>query len=123
MGRYLRLLPFEADLPPKHCFTYTVLNLGQDIRLWGPIDEIEARTGADVPENFNSLMGGLNDEVTHWGPTVEVDEGVRLQYVRAQDLVPLSDHVAVKSVTPTRAAWAYLRELPPETKVALYWIY
>lgn len=116
MGLDLRVLPFDGDFP-QLCFSHTVLGVDRCAALF---EQIDALPSWPVPEGFASFTGqadGIED--TCYGDTTETPFGQRTCYVFAGQLaaIPVPERAGYK----TRATWAYLRELPPETKVAVYW--
>lgn len=117
MGLDLRLLPFDAD-----CFSHTVLDCARRHELWDSIQKIENRVGRDVPDGFTSFSGrSQRHDDTCYGLTIRTPYGENLKYVLTSDLLPLARHKAVHDNEKNRAIWAYLAQLNPQTKVALYW--
>lgn len=117
MGVDLRLLPFDADF-----FSHTILDCERRQELWPAIQKVEERNGRDAPENFQSFTGrSPRYDDTCYGLTIRTPYGENLKYILAADLLPLATHTAVRDNEKNRAIWAYLSQLNPATKVALYW--
>lgn len=114
MGVDLRLLPFDADGGVN--FSHTMMEIGRDYDLH---DKIRKLRSMPVPEDFTSFCARGADGETTYGKTLETPYGEPLEFVLAGELSainlpPDAGHVP-------RAIWAYLKELPSRTKVALYW--
>ncbi len=118
MGLDLTLLPFDADSERMN-FSHTVLSCERRGQLFEEIQELRA---TPVPEDFTSYLSLDGEyEEHHYGQTHETPYGEPLTYVLAGQLWPFASHEDVMSQSKNRAIWAYLAELPPDTKVALYW--
>ena len=116
MSLDLRLLPFDAD--DLVSYSHTVLSCEQDYRLFDAIADLEKTKGRTVPPGFNSFVS--RDEAyedSHYGRTTETPYGEPLQEVEVEVLLKID---APKDGI-NKAIWAYLAELPPRTKVALFW--
>jgi hypothetical protein len=114
MGVDLRLLPFDSD-QGDWAYSHTIINCGQDYDLF---DKIKVLASMPVPPKFSSFCGRLANGDTGYGNTQTTPYGEPLTFVLAEHLVNVEHDE--KDVL-TRAAWAYLKCLPPHTKVALYW--
>jgi hypothetical protein len=114
MGVDLRLLPFSS---PDADFSHDILKVERRRELWEPIAEIEKNRGRDVPDTFYSFSGAGEK----YGLTTKTPYGDNLRYVTAEDLLTLRRHKAVKDNHRNRAVWAWLAQMPHDTKVALYW--
>lgn len=115
MGVDLRLLPFDSDSGDE-AYSQTILELGSDYDLHDKIKQLPA---LPVPPSFRSFSGQVETfEGTCYGETKETPYGEPVLFVRAGDIcsIRLKDATYVE-----RAIWAYLKELPRHTKVALYW--
>lgn len=120
MGLDLTLLPFDCD-QGDFAFSHTLLSCERRGDLFEVVME-KAPGRAVVPPNFKSFTGRCEKcEDTHYGTTVETPYGEPLEWVEVEDLLKLGQHIAVKDDYKNRAIWAYLKELPARTKVALYW--
>lgn len=121
MGVDLTLLPFDCDYDDLS-YSHVVLNLERRGDLWTPIQRLEDANQRRVPERFMSYLSRDEEyEEPHYGRTTETPYGDPLLYVTSAELLTLSEHEGVTDNAKNRATWAYLRELPKETKVALYW--
>ncbi len=117
MGVDLTLLPFDADRA-NLSFSHSVLGIERRRELWDLILEMEIDV---VPNGFTSYLSRLENGETGYGETMETPYGEPLKYTKAERLVSLAHHEEVRNNFKNRAVWAYLMELPPETKIALYW--
>lgn len=118
MGLDLTLLPFEADYGDWG-FSHSVLNLERRGEL---LDEILELRAHPVPLNFGTFLCRDDAyEEPHYGNTQETPYGEPLQWVRVTSLRDLSERRGVIDNCQNRAVWAYLKELPNDAKVALYW--
>jgi len=114
MALDLTLLPFSGESSADTALPLERRSaLFQIIRLELPAEE--------ALHNFESYLGTRPDGSQGHGLTLETSWGYRVKYVTAGALAALSGHPEVMEHWLNRAAWAYVRELPPETKVALFW--
>lgn len=118
MGLDLTLLPFDCD-QGDFCFSHTMLDCERRRDLFEAIMERLHET--PVPGGFQSFMGRTEDGDTRYGATTKTPYGEPLGWVQAGDLVKIGPHVGVVDNHLNRAIWAYLKELPYQTKIALYW--
>jgi hypothetical protein len=116
MGLDLRLLPFDADF-----FSHTILDCERRSDLFEAVLKVEGKIGRDVPDNFQSFTGKSADASPCYGKTIRTPYGENLKYMLAGDLVKFAKHVDVTDNEKNRAIWAYLTELNPSNKVALFW--
>ena len=120
MGVDLDLLPFGDELGTPD-FSKTVLDVGRFSKLF---EEIEKLPTEPIPANFESYVSRDNDkkyQVSHWGPTKENGYGAPMMCTTARDLLTLARNEHVRFNPKNRAVWGYLRNLPRNTKIALYW--
>jgi hypothetical protein len=116
MGIDLTLLPFYSETAE---FSHTVLNLGRHYKLHEKINELNM---LDVSEEFTSYVSRDDQwEDTHYGLTLKDPYGNRVKYTTIKELLKVKDFVDKSDSYRNRAAWAYLKELPENIKVALFW--
>jgi len=74
-----------------------------------------------VPDDFTSYIS-KNDKYDepHYGKTLEDFYGEPLRYLDVKDLLQFSNHEYVLDNYKNRAVWAYLKELPEDTKIVLF---
>ncbi len=121
MGLDLYLLPFDCDHNSIH-FSHTILNCDKIYDLFDEIQEIEKKQGFDIPSDFTSyLCRDDKYEESHYGKTLDTPYGDPLKYIIVRDLIKIKNHPRNFESTKNKAIWAYLEQLPIETKVALYW--
>lgn len=117
MGVDLSLLPFDAEHPGL-AFSHSILQLERRRELWPLIEAMELDI---VPNGFTSFLGRQANGEHGYGETIKTPYGTPLKYTRVGKLVSIAHHDAVRDNPKNRAVWAYLMELPIDTKVALYW--
>lgn len=117
MSTFLYLLPFDGDYG-YDAFSHTVLGIDPSPELQ---EELENLPAIRVPEKFSSFLAWDRDEESLCGNTQEDDYEEPLKFVLAEQLQPFSTHEWIESGFNRKAVWAFLKELPPRTKVALYW--
>jgi hypothetical protein len=116
MGLDLKLVVIE-DCGPC-AYGPTVIDVWRRHELF---DELMKIKDHPTPENFTTYLGRTDDGEYTYGKVTETPYGEHLTYVLAYELHQYRDHVGVTDNHYNRAAWAYLAQLPPETKIALYW--
>lgn len=123
MGLDLTLLPFDCDSSILS-FSHTVLSCERRGDLFDAIRVIEEKHGHDTPERFSCYLG-IHDKETcgarGYSQVTQTPYGKRLQFLLVSELFPLFTHRDVQDDAKNRAIWAYLSQLPPDTKVALFW--
>jgi hypothetical protein len=122
MGVDLVLLPFDAD-SDIIAFSHTILNCFRRQDLFSVIMDIEDQHGTPVPKGFSSFVSreGEDCEEPHYGETTTTPYGETLNWVFVNKLSELAEHPDVKDNHKNIAIWAYLKCLPDNTKIALYW--
>jgi hypothetical protein len=114
MGVDLRLLPFDYD-GGSSAYSHQILTYDGTYDFY---DEINKLPQMPVPKSFHTFCS--RDEAyeeSRYGNTQETPYGERVKFVLAGDLVKIESG----NWPQARATRAFLRELPPETKVALFW--
>lgn len=116
MGLDLSLLPFDAD-HGDFAYSHTILNCDRDYKLFDAIQKVPQMK---VPEGFTTYLSRDEKyEEVHYGKTIETPYGEPLMFAEVESL--LKHKKLVHQASVNRAVWAYLENLPPRTKVALYW--
>lgn len=118
MGVDLRLLPFDCGMSGNE-YSHTILSCERDYTLFDEIQLIEKQRARVVPPSFSTFVSrdGAYEE-PHYGNTQETPYGDPLREVEVEDLLKVK-HYATRGVN--NAIWAYLANLLPRTRVALYW--
>lgn len=122
MGLDLTLLPAYSMTAGD--MSLDILRLFEAGDLWDPIEAIESSL---VPVGFRSWLalhqstGCRYDGERTFGETKTDAYGKRLRMVGAGDLVKLAEHPAWRAHPRNVAALAYLRALPADWPVVLYW--
>ncbi len=115
MGLDLCLLPFDGD-SGNWAYSHTMLQCNRDSELFEKIQKLKS---IRVPPDFGTFHCRDDEyEQPHYGNTQETPYGEPVEYVLAHDLVKITPD---DTGYVNKAVWAYLKELPPRTKVALFW--
>lgn len=116
MGLDLTLLPIGHDTNDWG-FAHTMIQCDRHAALFEAIMEVEKTESGPVPDAFHTYLSRGEDGDYCYGKTQTTPYGEKIRAVRVRDLVPL------KSLAKdyNAAAWAYLEQLPPNSRVALYW--
>jgi len=143
MALDLDLLPFEQE-DPGHSYSHTILrcvtnchdlyeaitNFQNDIGQANSLKVIGVEYDPDkddrkVPEDFTSFRSQVcrydGDDEAHYGETLEDAYGHKVRWLYVKELLQWKNHAGVQRNQKHRAIWAYLEQLNPETRVALYW--
>lgn len=112
MGVDLTLIPVDCEMDNLN-FGHSKLSLERRRELWDAI--IEAKIAKPFGKPFSCYAGESYSEET------EDCYGQSLTYALVNDLLKLFDHEGVVDNYTNRAIWAYLRELPANNKIILYW--
>ena len=117
MGLDLTLLPFDGEIDAETAFSHTMLPMDRD-RYMTALLRISTRP---VPDRFRSYTSRERGDEPSYGITTTTPYGERLEYVTAREFLNVCAALDMGVGSRTHAALAYLRELDPDTKVALYW--
>lgn len=116
MGVDLRLLPFDSD-QGDWAYSHTMFEVGRDYDLH---DKIRGLPQMPVPGDFTTFSGRRPDyDEVCYGQTQTTPYGEPVLYALASHLTAIK--LPPDASARLKAAWAYLKCLPPQTKVALYW--
>lgn len=126
MGVDLRLLPFHAKPSGDWGCAHDLLQVGRDRQLYDRIRALEEANGLPVPADFSTFSANRDESgewaEAHYGNTQIDAYGEQVKWVAAGLLVACaSPKCLAESYFRTRAAFAYLRELPADWSVALFW--
>lgn len=122
MGLDLKLLPIFSRMRDAMWYSHSVIELQRKSELFEKILEVEKKVGILVPPDFNSYLSrGEGNEEPHYGKTCWTPYGDPVKYVKVKDLLKFQycDDVIYNFLN--RAVWAYLKELPKDTRIALFW--
>lgn len=126
MGLDLTLLPYDGR-NEDWAASFTVLQCERRSGLFAAIGDVETARATPVPKSFNSYLSRDDDNSahytdSHYGNTQETPYGDPVHTLTAGELSrAFHDHEDVQDNALNRATWAYLANLPPDTRVALYW--
>ncbi len=112
MGLQLRLLPIEG-IKEEIKGSGNFLNCEKDKVLFEQIEQINAST---VPSDFQAYHD--TEEGFVYGSLTKDAYGTELNYVFVKELLKFKPNSESQT---NKAIWAYLKQLPPEGKIALYW--
>ena len=122
MGVDLTLLPLKFDPPGagelSAQLSLSLIAVQRRSELW---PTIEALPSGLLSRNLFTFFASGDDGERRFGKTVEDSYGKRLRYATAGDLATLKTDDSVTDNPENRAVWAYLSELPADTKVGLFW--
>ena len=122
MGVDLKLLPIFSRMSGTKWLSHSVIELQRKSELFEKIIEIEKKVGILVPPDFTSYLSrGEGNEEPHYGETCWTPYGDPVRYVRVKDLLKFQYCDDVMYDFLNRAVWAYLKELPKDTRIALFW--
>ncbi len=121
IGLDLQLLPIFSRMEDSIWYSHSVLELQRKIELFEKILEVEKKVGSFIPPNFDSYVSREKGKDSHYGETTYTPYGDPVKYITVKDLLQFEYHEEVVDHFVNRAIWAYLRELPEKTKIALFW--
>lgn len=122
MGLDLTLLPFEhPETDNGWAISHCVLYCERRRALFADIGQLEENIGVVVPQQFGTYLSREGGKDTHYGNTQDTPYGDPLRTVTAGQLLGFATLDDVTDNPRNRAIWAYLAQLPAETRVALYW--
>jgi hypothetical protein len=113
MSLHLTLLPISGtneSITSRNNF----LNCERDNFLFDRIDQMTAST---VPPDFKGFYSTEDCDYVY-GSITKDGFDTELTFVLVKELVKLKPHTESQT---NKAIWAYLRQLSPEGKIALYW--
>jgi hypothetical protein len=117
MGVDLRLLPVFTDSNDFIC-SFSVLELERRRELWPLINDLPQY---ELPAPLSCWTARIENGEHGYGKLTETAYGDPPKWVTALALVGLRDAEPVRDNYVNRAVWAYLAELPPETRIVLDW--
>lgn len=112
MSVFLRLIPFGRE-NDSLTFSHNFFNCDKDYYLFEQLKQIST---FPVPPNFESFFD--NENGYDYGVITKTPYDEALTYALVKDLLECKPHSEAQT---NKAIWAYLKQLPPQTKVALYW--
>lgn len=113
MSLHLTLLPV-GGINELITSIHNFLNCERDNHLF---DQIMKIVSSPVPPDFKGFHS--TDEADYvYGNITKDAYGEELTYVNVKDLTNLKPNSESQT---NKAIWAYLKQLPPEGKIALYW--
>lgn len=116
MGVDLCLIPVDSDLG-DWSMGHSLLEVERRSELW---NVVEALAKHDLPTKFQCFKARNADGDPCYGTLTDDCYGNLVKCATAGDLAAIQ-HQSTTDHPRNRAIWAFLRELPPETKIALYW--
>lgn len=119
MGVDLTLMPLTADHPGL-LLAHSMLLVERRRALWDAVNVVPSRP-AEAPVHCHLGDVRRGEEERRYGPCTKDPYGTPLELCRAGDLAVLADHDGVTSAPMNVAIWAFLKALPPDHRIALYW--
>ena len=116
MGLDLTLLPIEHDTN-EWGFAHSMIRCNRDGELFNAVMECEKADSGPVPDDFHTYLARGKDGDSKYGKTKTTPYGEKIRVVKVSELMPLK----YLAKDYNAAAWAYLEQLPPNMRVALYW--
>jgi len=117
----LKLLPIFGGIRDFNNYSHSIIECAERSELAGEIESVAREKGKIVPNDFTSYLSrDDNYEEPHYGKTLEDCYGSPLRYLDVKELLQFSDHKYVLDNYKNRAVWAYLKELPEDTKIVVY---
>lgn len=114
MGVDVTFLPIEHE-SENLCYSHTLLPLERRYDLQ---DEIRKLGPRELGRKISSYVGRNKDGEICYGDTDSDCYGEALTYLTAGELL-LVDKATVEY--QNKAVWAYLKELPSDAKIIIYW--
>lgn len=114
MGIDVTFLPIEHESKDL-CYSHTLLPLERRYDLQDEIRRLEPRI---LGRKISSYVGRDKEGEVCYGDTDSDCYGDALTYLTSGELL-LVDSATVEY--KNKAIWAYLRELPADTKIVIYW--
>jgi hypothetical protein len=117
MGVDLTLMPLTAD-HPGFPLAHSMLLVERRRTLWDAVEAVPSKP-AEAP--VSCFRGDDVNGKEGYGTRTKDCYGDALRLCRAGDLAALADHDGVTSAPMNVAIWAFLKALPPDHRIALYW--
>jgi len=122
MGLDLKLIPVDCD-SVKQAWGHTLLTLDRDRGLWEAIKRVPSM---EFRRDFNCYVADIPDGKwggeSGYGNVTEDALGEPLSFVYADELGRVVDLEIMGEKSPHNVpAFAYIKALPKNTKVILYW--
>lgn len=114
MGIDAIFLPIECDTDVI-TYSHSILRLERNRALWDEINKLEPRK---LGKTLNCYLARREDGETQYGEVNEDNYGEALTYLYTQELALIDDEF-IEGVN--KAVWGYLKELPPSTKIVIFW--
>lgn len=114
MGVDVVFLPVECDYEDV-CYGHTLLPLERRYDLQAEILKLELK---QFNRKISCYLGRNSQGESSYGDIDKDCYGEALMYLTAGELL-LVDAATIEH--RNKAVWAYLRELPPQTKIVIYW--
>jgi hypothetical protein len=116
MGLDLRLLPLDYD-GENWGYSHCILEVGSAQDLY---EALKDTPRTPVPTDFSTFVSQERNRGEYsYGQTRTTPYGEPLQCVTVKDLTKIRNLVSRRQ--KRRAVWAYLAELSPDMRIALYW--
>ena len=114
----MRVKAFDVGTPTEWGYAHTMIDLNSRRELFSAVESLPTHP---APRKLNTYRMPTLDGEPSYGYTPETPYGLPIRCVTAGNLATLQEHAQVLDDTDNQAAWAYLKELEPDTLIALYW--
>lgn len=114
MGVDLSLLPFRQSA--SMAFSHSIIEVSRDYDLYKLIESVGR---VPAPDDFRAYVAPLPNGERGYGVVKEDCYGQSLRMVSAKELAAIT--LPKDTGCRARAAWAYLKELPDDFYVVLFW--
>ena len=114
MGVDVTFLPIEHESEDL-CYSHTLLPLWRRRELWPLLDDLLPK---NLDRAISCYVGRDDDGELCYGELLEDCYGRPLTYLTVAQLLTVDRSLVNDG---NKAIWAYLGELPPETKIVIYW--
>jgi hypothetical protein len=115
MGVELKLMPLWR---PGSDLAHDMISIGKDYELFDAINRLPKKELEKPVWSYNAV---LPDGENTYGLIEKDPYGERLTTVTSTDLLTLRNHHCVSDFWRTKAAWAYIAEMPADWPIVLYW--
>ena len=115
MGVDLTLLPL---LTPTYWASHDVIRVNRCRELWA---DVLALPQQPIPEPLSCYVAQIANNETGYGNRENSPYGERLCWTTAGALATLKDHPAIQDDWINKAVLSYLRTMPEDWPIVLYW--
>lgn len=115
MGVDLTLMPLIGQ---DFWVSHDMLSLNRRSALWPEINKLQQQ---EIPRPITCFRAIGEDGEACYGERDDDPYGATLKWTTPRELLTLKDHEAITDDWQNRAVWAYLKQMPPDWPIVLYW--